>query len=73
MEVILNGVNGRNVQQLVEVVSNGSHELVPTRNRKMVGKPVRNRDLDLTNSPKNVTLSLAVRVFWLLLCSINKQ
>ena len=65
MEVIPNGANGRNVQQLVEVVFNGSHELVPTRYQIMVEKPVRSKDWDLTSSPKNVTLRLAVSVFWL--------
>ena len=58
MEVILNGVNGLSVLLLAEVVSNGVHELVPTRNQRI--KPVRNSTLGLLIRRKHVTLSLAV-------------
>ena len=36
MEDILNGVNGQTVPKLAEVVYNGSHEIVPTRNQRVM-------------------------------------
>ena len=60
MEDILNGVNGPAVRKLAEVVYNGSHEIAPTRNQRVMEKPVRNKNLVLPRRRKHVTLSLAV-------------
>ena len=60
MEDILNGVNGLPVQKRAEVVYNGSHELAPARNQRVMVKPVRNKNLVLPSRRKHVTLSLAV-------------
>ena len=60
MEGIVNGVNGPAVRKPAEVVYNGSHELVPTRNQRVMVKAVRNKDLVLPSRRKHVTISLAV-------------
>ena len=60
MEDILNGVNGPAVRKLAEVVCDGSHELAPTRNQRVIVQPVRNKNLVLPSRRKHVTLSLAV-------------
>ena len=65
MEVTLNGANGPNVRQLAEVASNGSHELAPTRNQRVMEKLVRNSDLGLPSSPKDVKPRPAVSFLFL--------
>ena len=56
MEGILNGVDGRDVLQIVKSrqVSKGSHELAPTRSPRGMEEHARNRDLGLPSVIKNV-------------------